>query len=582
MGRSITLFMWGYQSHFRFQLEYRAREVLQTIAPTVDPRAFLVGVRTPEKKDGHAVCVEPEDGDLDPRIFFNCAARADSLYDIHPDHNILYGDEPRMRDKPENIRKKSVVEAVQEINSQYDAQHGTSSFCGWPTLIDGYHVVPVLQFDANKLADYPHLPAPVQFEEWSSSSGILQSVIGCLLEEASNALGRKEPGRFFDTFRLDVNAILRDAGARFCSAVTLVTKNIRLQNIFETLNIISSLPYEGEDAMGQLLFSAPDAKAINMRVRLEQPVPLSNYNLARKMIEMSGRDLSCICHGDDGIAGLGSIQSSETDDFFRVNYSGHYKWDLFYKNTLVMKVAYGVPHLPSVRLNEGDFQSTVKRIIPTIEKDAIERLWHIVNAGMEQRHGTMIVVSQDADKESKRLKKQSLQVAPVELTPDLVRRLSSIDGAILVDPAGVCHAIGVILDGLATDAGDSARGARYNSAIRYISYAKSPTICMVVSEDGHVDVLPRLRPQVGRSEIESRITLLRTQNIDNYHKTLNWLSDHRFYLKADECTIINTELARIRSVPMEVGELRIDIPPFTPHPGMNDSYYLPEDVPSKP
>jgi hypothetical protein len=243
-----------------------------------------------------------------------------------------------------------------------------------------------------------------------------------------------------------------------------------------------------------------------------------------------------------------------------------------------MKVAYGIPQLPSFRLNEGDFRSTVRRIIPNIESDAIERLWSLVNAGMEQRHGTMIVVSQDADREAKRLKKQALRIDPVELTPDLVRRLSSIDGAILIDPNGVCHAIGVILDGLATDAGDPSRGARYNSAIRYISHVQSPTICLVVSEDGHVDILPKLRPQVSRAEIESRVELLKSLDIDNYHKTIHWLLDHSFYLAADQCAIVNKELTRIRAVPLQVGELRMEIPPFKPHPGMNDSYYLPEAV----
>ncbi|MHB8879964.1 MAG: DNA integrity scanning protein DisA nucleotide-binding domain protein [Thermodesulfovibrionales bacterium] len=577
MGKSIMLFMWGYQSHFRVQLEYRARAVLQSIAFTVNPKALLVGVRTPDKNNGHTVCVEPEDEDWDPRIFFGCADRADSIHDSHPDHSIIYGDEPRMRDKPEEIRKKAVLEAVQEVTSLYDSKNGTSTFCGWPTRIEGYHVVPILQFDVNQLIDYPHLPDPIRLHDWSSPAGLLHSAVGCLLEEARNALGRKEPGRFFDTFRSDANAILRDAGARFCSAITLVTKNIMLQDVFDTLNIISSLPYEGEDAIGQLLFSAPKAEAINVRVHLAEPVPLSNYKLARKLVEMSERDLACLCHGDNGISGLGSVQSLDSDDFFRVVFLGHYKWDLFYKDALVMRTAYGVPQLPLVRLNEGAFKTNVRRIIPSVEKNAIEKLWLIVNAGMEQRHGTMIVVSQEADKEANRLKKQALQIEPVELTPELVRRLSSIDGAILIDPSGICHAIGVILDGMATDAGDPARGARYNSAVRYISHTRSPSICIVVSEDGHVDIMPKLCRQISSAEIEKRISLLRTQNIDNYHKTINWFNNHRFYLTADQCDIVNNELSRIRAIPLEVGEIRLDIPPFSPNPMMDKSYYLPEE-----
>lgn len=135
--------MWGYQPHFQGEMEFRARQVLQRIAPTVQPKALLVGVRTPEKTDGYPVCVEPEDGDWDPAMFFGCAERAEQIYEAHPDQTIYYGDAPSMRDKPENIRKKSVQEAVQEVTTEYDCKHNTTTFCGRPTRIAEYHVVPI-------------------------------------------------------------------------------------------------------------------------------------------------------------------------------------------------------------------------------------------------------------------------------------------------------------------------------------------------------------------------------------------------------------------------------------------------------
>jgi hypothetical protein len=69
------------------------------------------------------------------------------------------------------------------------------------------------------------------------------------------------------------------------------------------------------------------------------------------------------------------------------------------------------------------------------------------------------------------------------------------------------------------------------------------------------------------------------RNNENYHKTINWLDDHRFYLTTDQCNAVNKEFARIRSAPMEVGEIRLEIQPFAPHPAMNDNYYLPESDP---
>src|SRR6266446_5123199 len=75
----IKLFMWGYQGHFRWSLEHKARNVLQTVAPLVEPLALLVGIRTPEYVDGHPVCVEPEDEEWDPSIFFGCHKRAEEI-----------------------------------------------------------------------------------------------------------------------------------------------------------------------------------------------------------------------------------------------------------------------------------------------------------------------------------------------------------------------------------------------------------------------------------------------------------------------------------------------------------------------
>lgn len=494
MGKSIKLLMWGYQPHFQFQMESRARNVLQVIAPTVQPRALLVGVRTPEKMDRHPVCIEPEDEDWDPTIFFGCAARAEQIHNTHPDHSILYGDAPSMRDKPENIRKKSVREAVQEVTSVYDSQHGTVTFCGWPSMVEGYHVVPILQFNKVHILEYPQLTAPIQFEDWTSSSGLLDSTITCLLEEATDALGKSEPGRFLGrTFPLDATAILRDAGDRFCTAITLATGDIGLQDVFNTLNVISSLPYEGAEAIGELLFVRANTEAVDIRVRLNEPVRLHDHKLARKVIEMSGDNLLCVCHGAEGISGLGALQAIDADGVFRVTFSGHYKWDLYYKNRPLMKTALSVPQHP--RLNEDAFRSNVRGIFPDMDGGAEQRLWCIVEAAMEQRRGTMIVVSDAAEKEAKRLKKESLGIKPIELTSDLVRRLSSIDGALLVDPKGICYAVGVILDGMATDEGDPSRGARYNSASRYVASAKSPTMCLVVSEDGYINMLlSKLRP----------------------------------------------------------------------------------------
>lgn len=39
-----------------------------------------------------------------------------------------------------------------------------------------------------------------------------------------------------------------------------------------------------------------------------------------------------------------------------------------------------------------------------------------------------------------------------------MKKITAIDGAVLIDPSSTCYAIGVILDGLASDKGSPARG----------------------------------------------------------------------------------------------------------------------------
>jgi hypothetical protein len=350
--------------------------------------------------------------------------------------------------------------------------------------------------------------------------------------------------------------------------------DVGFQDIFDTLNVISSLPYEGEEAVGELLFSSPNAEAIGMTIRLNSPVKLQDHKLARKLIEMSGKDLACVCDSAKGISGFGVPVTANENGVFRVTFVGHYKWDFFYGGRILMKASYGLPHLPLPRLDKERFRSNICRMFPSC--DSVDRLWNIVQAAMDQHRGTMITISDSAQEEAMRLRKQSLGIEPTELTTELVGRLTRIDGALLIDPKGICHAVGVILDGKATEQGDPSRGARFNSAIRYIISASTTTMCLVVSEDGHIDMLPNLPPQILRSDVEDQISLLKQQNIENYHKTLRWLQEHRFYLTADQCEVVNAELSRIHSAPYEVGEIRPIISPFVAHPAMNESYYLPE------
>src|SRR5262249_11032992 len=160
---------------------------------------------------------------------------------------------------------------------------------------------------------------------------------------------------------------------------------------------------------------------------------------------------------------------------------------------------FGKPYLPRLTGYESKLRQDLPRLFPTIAADARETLVSLVRQAEGERHGTLLVISADAAAESVRLGNQATAIEPCLLTPELLSHLTGIDGAVIIDPRGYCHALGVILDGLATSHGDPARGARFNSAVRYVQSAIDRgimTLAVVVSEDGGIDFIPNPPPQI--------------------------------------------------------------------------------------
>jgi hypothetical protein len=141
----------------------------------------------------------------------------------------------------------------------------------------------------------------------------------------------------------------------------------------------------------------------------------------------------------------------------------------------------------------------------------------------------------------------------------------------------------VILDGVSTNKGTSARGARYNSAIRYVENNKKKCVAVIISEDGMVDLYPNLKPQILKSNIEQKIIELRreveleTVDYDKYRPLMNWFNDHKFYLSQEQCdTINNLKIEFDSKLKMEPNAIYIVYQDLRPNPEMDDSYFMDE------
>jgi hypothetical protein len=188
----------------------------------------------------------------------------------------------------------------------------------------------------------------------------------------------------------------------------------------------------------------------------------------------------------------------------------------------------------------------------------------------------MIIVAEDATSEAERLSQQGTRIEPVLMSPPLLERVSGIDGSIILDPQGLCYAVGVILDGEAAPECTPSRGSRFNSAMRYVRSRDRRRLAIVFSDDHTIDIIPLLRPQIDRHEVEKQIAELENATLENYHEPRKWLDDHRFYANQAQCERVNQALARIESLPKEMGQMVIVTTKFEPDPEFNETYFLPE------
>ena len=95
-----------------------------------EAEVLLVGVARPGHEVRHQVCIEPEDGRWSHELFGSLPEAVEKAFASHPMQKMYYGDEPSMRDKPENIRRLAISEEVLRQLRPDDERSGKESFWG--------------------------------------------------------------------------------------------------------------------------------------------------------------------------------------------------------------------------------------------------------------------------------------------------------------------------------------------------------------------------------------------------------------------------------------------------------------------
>ncbi len=482
--------LWPYQERYRQAAQALAQELFDALDDDLKPFVLLLAL--PNDPDLPARCLEPQASGLPAELFSDAVLRG------RVSQNTTPWPYPEREDvTPAMIRRKheglGVRNAVQATFDALDEHATHQHFAGWPVQIRGYFVMTVLRLQRKALRAYPSLrPHRFYTDGRPLAPSLLVAAMYRFNEESVKSLSEPEPGAGIIMRPRESEELLRSAGKSFLDTpAQALGLDPTTTKLFATCNTISSLRYEGAEGVGKLLLARRGHPNLEEIFALTCPTELTDYRAVRKLLEMTTPDVHLLADGDNVYALGRQIGHYDAirEDLFVISFITHYAWELQHAGHVLLRSHYGLPGLPRTRLSRSGFRRALKRTFALTDATKVERLWDVVLEASRQQHGTLLVITTEALAEADRLKLQCTLIEPVPLTPLITRLVTSIDGAVLLDPDGYCYSIGVILDGRASGRGDSTRGARYNSALRYVESSDYPCIAIVVSEDGLVDVI---------------------------------------------------------------------------------------------
>lgn len=590
MNCVIDQFMWGYQRYFQISLGSFAERIFSKLDIDLQPKTFLVGIRNEGLGNRHEICLEPEDCGYMQRDFKNVRKLAAQLELVDSESKIIHTHPIAQKNHKIRIKNNALRDAILKTVQRSSVYSDLLTYVSYPTEKEGYSIFVILQVRKSAYESHYRLSKEKFKERYHISVSLINSTIDKFLEAASHELYVPNAGAGLDFSKYESDEIIKAAGKNFMYTLSSKGKTLYgLHGLWDACNIISSLTYEGEEGVGGIIIAPRDHQNIRMNLILDNPIKISEYRKVRKFLELSDQK-NYLISDSYLMYGLGQIfgdYNPINEDLFLVNFTQHYHWEVSHAGNCLMKVSYNQPHLPKTKINRKKFYSDLERIFEGIRGKDLDNLWLIVNEALKQKHGTMLVVSEKAKDEAKRLANQCFTIKPTALNEETIKinKITSIDGAVLLSPDGICHAIGVILDGLATDKGDSARGARYNSAVRYYENIKQefPCILIIISEDGMVNFVPDLMPQVKRSFIIEKINELKELEksdkikVKDFNMNLDWLEQHKFYLSQDQCDEINnlrTDIEKKLEEQLGADYMKIVRYDLEPNPEMNESYLV--------
>jgi len=482
--------IWSNQTKFCILTANKAKVSFQQLDKRFQPKIFLFAILDTDNYD-------------DPLSFeFDCCTDGSNMMSkFQKDIKMSVSSQtlPIFLECPQNSEeapKKRIdspkLKQIIEQNLNTDPEFSDYIYCSSLVKLNEFSVFMILTLNKNIVDEYYSLNN--QYNEYFRiQTSLINATAEQFLHDSEFFLSTKvHPTKYITNFP-NSSEILRGAAFRLVASLEFICdSNHPLFDLYYSLNQISSLKYEGSTCNNKIIISKEIIDRFNFQIKLKVPIQITNHKAIRKLLEIIPENCMMICDSKI-IYGWGNFinpYDPKKEDCFVVRFIKQEVWELSHNGNILMTVDREIPSLPQTESHKKYFAESVRQKI-SLEEGKIDQLWDLFKSISNQKRGTTVVISNSADIETIRLQKQSFPVEPFNVTPEIMEEISSIDGAIVLDNELKCHAIGVILDGLASDKCDSSRGSRYNSAIKYTEFKKD-CVVIVVSEDGPVDVFPKM------------------------------------------------------------------------------------------
>jgi len=439
-GKTIKQFMWGFQPHFRKGVERATKAMLKSLGRDTDVEFYLIGFRVSE--GDHPICVEPEDGYILPSQLRDVCDRSEALYREHPRSQMVYG-APHLHIRLHaELRDACRAEALKQALERHHPTGGASFFVSQSARVDEYEVHAAIGVPTDLLASTPML-ATREKDEIPITASLVSGAIDEVLAEATKALHGPEPGSASNIDRTAAE-MMRSAARRFVGSMVRLSGEVMPTPLYEALNEVSTMRYEQREGLGHMLLARRDVAGIERKFTLSHPVSLGEHRTVRKLVELSGGEgLALLTDGQDiyGLGLLGPDYDPASESVFSITIVGQGTWEIHHHEQGLLHVQYGRPMLPRPRLDREHFIDIATRVFDDAETCDAATLWDLAQAAARAEHGTMLVVSADAAREARRLGAQAIVIDATPVAANDLGRLTSIDGAVLLGPKGMMHAI---------------------------------------------------------------------------------------------------------------------------------------------